>query len=294
MYEDKKKNIFQKFFGKYEKKIEKIEKRLTRVMQEEIQKLDVNEEGNFKQTMINLNKLNVIEANFIKEYQKQIEPLIKDFVKSLSSSLKENKIYFKDISKVKYNGEIGETVLKRRLGINDKGGLKKNGYLGRIVRNTAIANDIRTMLEMDIANGRNFGATSEKMSDYLETNKNRRSRIKAYLDTTIRDTYIQNDRAITNEQANKYELFHFIYAGTVVERSRCFCIERVGKAFSIEEAQEWRELIGQECAPIVGIKEEKLQEKKLNYDPLLDMGGWGCLHIPRYITENMYNSMKKE
>lgn len=291
-YQKKKTSLFERFFNHYAKEMNKIEKRLNRFMQREMTKIDINQHGDIKPTFANLITLNKIMIAFNKEFEKQIESILKLTANSLNDTIKLNIDYYKEVSETKYDGNIGDQTLRRRLGIDTKGQLRKDGYLGRIITDQETSKEIRRMLETDISNGRNFEATSDKVQDMLISKKTR-SVFRNWIDTTIRDTYIQNDRAISNAQADRFGLSHFIYAGTLVEDSRCFCIERVGEAFSVEEAEQWRGLVGMDdCSPIVGIKAESVEEKRANYRPLLDMGGWGCLHIPRYISEKEYKRMR--
>lgn len=284
-YESKRTKSMQSFFTNWKRAIDRMEKRLSALTAKFMQELTLDNSGYIKQTQANMAILNKLQAEFNALYKRETQNLVENFTKSLLRNASIDNTYFNSISVKKTDMSKAEEVIRRRLGINPNGAIKRNGYLGRIVNSEQIFNEIRTLLEIDIANGREFKSTSEKVNAYLEPTMGNRSRIKAYLDTTIRDTYIENDRAIMNEQAKNYELKYFIYAGTIVEQSRCFCIERVGKAFSVEETEKWRDLIGTDCGPIVGIKDESISTKKNNYKPLLDMGGWGCLHIPRYISK---------
>lgn len=289
-----KETFFKRFSDVWDKLTDKVANDLANLSAKFIEnKLDFDANGNLKPTIANLNNLQAFNLVFQKEYEKLSQGLAEYFVSELKKTNLLTVNYFEDVLKIDINKQTVNDAMNRRLGLTQSGRIKTDGYLGSIVKDRRIMFSVKETIERNISAGKSAHDAQDEIRRQLKgIPKKRKGIVKAQLDTTIKDLFIETDRMTNIDQANKYGLKHFIYGGTLIETSRCFCRKVVGNVFSLDEAEEWRDLIGGDCAPIVGLSGQSIQEKKSNYIPLLDMGGWGCLHFPSFITERRYNRMK--
>lgn len=96
--------------------------------------------------------------------------------------------------------------------------------------------------------------------------------------TAAFDLFQRYDRAVQVVYAEKLNLSHALYAGTVMERSRPFCVARAGKVFTFAEIEAWSNL--------------SWSGKNEPYDPFLNCGGYQCRHHLSIISKGLYDVMK--
>ena len=82
--------------------------------------------------------------------------------------------------------------------------------------------------------------------------------------------FARHDRNVQKKYAERIGLRTFIYTGGLIQTSRDFCEDRNGKVFTIEEAEEWKDL--------------NWDGKPEIYNPLIDLGGYNCRHFPAWIS----------
>ena len=70
-----------------------------------------------------------------------------------------------------------------------------------------------------------------------------------------------------------------------VRTSRPFCVKNNGKVFTTEEAQSWENTIGDKNG---------VQWNDDPYNPLTDMGGFNCRHLPNFISNQEAISRRPE
>lgn len=81
----------------------------------------------------------------------------------------------------------------------------------------------------------------------------------------MRDTALQLVRLADSQTAEKEELSHALYTGLpLTEKSRCFCIERKDKFFSLETINSWNDI--------------EWQGKISGIDVKSQIGGFSCVH----------------
>ena len=91
-----------------------------------------------------------------------------------------------------------------------------------------------------------------------------------YFRTAAYDSFQQFDRQINVNLADELGLDWAEYSGTTVERTREFCDAKVGKAFHRSEIEAW--------------SNQNWAGKNEPYDPFIDLGGYNCMHVLRWIT----------
>jgi hypothetical protein len=95
------------------------------------------------------------------------------------------------------------------------------------------------------------------------------------------DTYNQAHEIVNTAISEDLGLTHFVYQGSIIDTTRDFCRKKVGKVFTVAEAQKWR-------------NDPDLIDKKTaaTYNPLLERGRYNCRHFLQYISDEMAAQLK--
>jgi hypothetical protein len=199
--------------------------------------------------------------------------------------------YFNELQGMAVNNDSIKKIVYERLGLNEKGELKKDGFMKGLFDNPSIKNDIRDFALEKVTNGTGFEDLRTGMKDLILGQGDKMGAFKQFYRNTAYDTYAKIDRLNGKLYRDKLGLKYFIYAGTRRKTSRHFCIKRKGKVFSEEEALKWKDLIGTyetddsgkkvPAGPIVS------GEDVATYNPFIDCGGYGCVDDIMWISEEI-------
>ena len=84
-----------------------------------------------------------------------------------------------------------------------------------------------------------------------------------HANTIATTRYMEVDSIILKKKAEEFGIKKFKYAGSLIEDSRKWCVNHVGKTYTLEEIENWGN--------------SKWQGKKSG-DPFVVRGGWNCRH----------------
>lgn len=87
----------------------------------------------------------------------------------------------------------------------------------------------------------------------------------------MRDTAVQSMRAIDVLYAKKNDMEYIFYAGGRMETSRCFCVQRYDRIWSLDKVNSWNNLSW--SGKIEGV------------DVKVAAGGWNCVHSLLPVTQ---------
>lgn len=132
-----------------------------------------------------------------------------------------------------------------------------------------------------IGNEQSFREFMKSMKTYINGKVGGKQGLyERYFRTAAYDTFQQFDRKLNKDLADDLGLEWAIYDGTLIKRSRPFCIERLGKAYHKTEIEQWANL--------------DFAGKSDPYDPFLDLGGHECKHTLRWITEDRAKELRPD
>lgn len=94
--------------------------------------------------------------------------------------------------------------------------------------------------------------------------------MRNYVATIARTGYMEVDAVVQRTKAQEAGIEKFKYVGSTVRDSRKWCVQHVGKVFTLKEIQEW--------------ESQNWAGKKAG-DPFVVRGGWNCMHHFRAIIE---------
>lgn len=210
--------------------------------------------GTFKFDIDNLD--NVYKVDEI------IEEVLKE--EGYYDNLKEYKKVFDDnlkevINQYKAFGAVSTPDLK------EFNNLAFNNFYQNLAVNVTDSNikqPIKDALLQYIAGGGRYKDFKDTVKEILTTKK-----IEGDIDTIAREYAFQYRRAQGQILANKLNIKYFLYFGTEIETTRCFCQERIGNIYTKEEVESWADL--KWGGKIKGTNKTNIFQ---------NVGGWLCRH----------------
>lgn len=208
--------------------------------------------------------------------------IIKQFTGDLLGITKTNAEYFRILGEAKDRIPQAEakanTRLKKQLGLNEKGQVKKNGYLDKLINDKSVAKSIKKAVYKGIAGNVDLESIQKDVKFIVEGNEKVNGVLTRYLNTNLMDAYQSHDRNTGSEFAIAIDLNAFIYSGGTIGTSRCFCETNNGNVFTRKEADKWKAKLNTDCGPIWN------EDKDGTYHPIERMGGYGCRHSVDWIS----------
>ena len=171
-------------------------------------------------------------------------------------------------------------LTKKNLGLDSKNGLSKNGFLEKFISDEQLRAEIKNLTFQAISSGQSHQQFKRSLKDVIVGNDSYKGGLQRHYRTFAYDTYQEVDRSNQIMFANELGLKAFVYAGTVISGTRKFCKTKVGKVFTIEEAEKWTN--------------QRWQGKNRDYNPLTDMGGHNCLHQADFISNEEAARRRKD
>ncbi len=268
--------------------------RLTRQLIEEFLDKLSTEDGQVLTSEQNMRKTALIDrawATFQGTFGKEI---ITDFLSGMQDINDANLLYYRALSDANIRPGDIRGIINARLGIDDKGNLVKDGYMKGLLDDVSVRNRIKQFTYQKIIGGTGFEDLRRGLRTLIEGTPQTMGAFKQFYRNFSYDTYVQVDRLNGALYAEKLGLKYFIYQGTRREGSRYFCLQRKGKVFTTEEAQGWGSLIG--TTTVVNGKRVPAGPiaEKDTYNPLTDLGGYGCVDIASYISKEVAFAMRPD
>lgn len=194
-----------------------------------------------------------------------------------------NRRYFKTIEpqRTKTVQEQAQRLIMRRLGYDvDKKELIQNGYIDTLVNSNDIGQRIGQRIQQAIAGNVSLSAFRDTLrSDFTDPDK--LGLLEQHYYTKSFDIFQQTDRAIGKKLADDLGLKYAIYSGTIKNNTRPFCKDRVGKVFTSDEIDDWKDLNFQ-------------GKPNTGYVPNIDLGGFNCRHTLDYISKELAFRLRPE
>jgi hypothetical protein len=240
-----------------------------------VDKLDVDEDGNVKNTLANKQKFNRLDRIFDAFNATTGLEIAAVIVKQVDKIFSFNNKYFGNLTTPTVMGKIfpdTEKQINDWLGITQRGGLVENGYLQRIIQDPTVRNNVRDTMFQAIVTKQGYQRVKSDLKDYiLGLDADQAGALKKYYRNFVYDTFSQVDRTQAKIIADKLVLKYAIYEGGLIKTSREFCKKRNGKVFTTEEIEKFDPTVA----------------KPPNYNPFTDLGGYGCRHHLNYIPESL-------
>lgn len=277
--------------AKIEKLLDKLGPLLTKqVFNDFMKQLDV-QDGIVLNTEQNIRKIALLEKAYDTFMEQQGYKVITKMVADMYSLSGLNLEYFEQLKGSKIQAGRIQRVVFERLGLNEKGELKRNGFMKGLLDDPTVKNNIKKFALDKVIGGTGYEDMRSGLQDLVAGNSDKMGQFKQFYRNAAYDTYARIDALNGKLYGDKLNLKYFIYAGTRRKASRHFCIKRKGQVFSREEAMEWKNLIGTKttnddgkrvpAGPIVS------GEDVATYNPFVDRGGYGCVDDVMWISDEV-------
>lgn len=244
------------------------EKRLLAEIDKLIGELDTKD-GLVQTTQRNVNLINDIEKKLKKSFYKS-EYI--DAVDEMISTLDQ----VKDLTKEYFETGFGKVKSKAA---DIAFGAKKAEVFGILAGTSSVDavlfNPVKQLLTDSVANGVTFSELTNSIKTIVTGNDEVDGKLTKYAKQIASDTFSTSERNYTKALSEYFEVQFYRYQGGEIDSTRCFCDERNGKYFHIEEIKSWGrgENVGDCGYPWAGMYKETNENNIMSW-----LGGYNCKH----------------
>ena len=164
------------------------------------------------------------------------------------------------------------------LGINENDTAQENGYLSTLIKSDAVKNQIKDFALKSVMGQAGWQDTKKNLEKLIAGDKDNLGALQKYHRNFSYDLLSQVDRATGKTYADDLKFEFAIYEGGLIETSREFCKKHNGNVYHISEIQKFNPQVA----------------KQPNYNPVTDLGGYGCRHHLNWIPTAMAKAMGKD
>lgn len=293
---EKRTSFIDKQLDDLEKIIEKMGNLLNKkIVEEFLNELEVKD-GTIVSSAQNQRKIALIEKAYQTFVEQQSYKIINRMIEDIYEFSGMHVDYFQELTGSKLDPKAISSIIDARLGLNEKGELKRDGFMKGLLDDPTVKKDIINYANEKVLGGTGYEDLRKGFRDLIEGDQERMGAFKQFYRNAAYDTYTRTDALNAKLWADKLKVNkYFIYAGTRRKASRQFCIERKGKVFTAEEALEWKNLFGKRKTitdengktKSVSIAPQVLPEDQATYNPFIDRGGYGCVDDIMWISEEI-------
>jgi hypothetical protein len=280
-YTDKRSELIGSLMSSLTNKVKANQRFALEMMLERfVDKLETDEYGKVKNNANNRKLLLEIDEVF-KEYQKKkAVETIKVILESVVKIANFNQKFFTAIdgeAKVLPAMVKVRDFMKEWLGIKgDK--VEPNGYIDQLVKNDSAKIALKNTAMKIVIGQEGFENARGQIKELVEGNPKTLGAFEKHQRTFAYDLYSQIDRATADVVRNDLKFEFAIYEGGLIETSRKFCIEHEGNIYHISEIEKF----------------DITEARPPNYNPLTDLGGYGCRHHLNWISTSLAKGLGKD
>lgn len=253
--------------------VKKYQAKLLSSVSEVIDELVTDEEDKLINNTANTSTIGKLDKALDRGDAAAKEAVINSLVNGFAGIVSFNGAYFQEIepNDIKPVSMSVLDAVKNWLGITKNNDLRKNGYLDTLVKSSVLKNEIKQRTVSAIVSGQGWQQTKKNLSEFIQGNKDRLGAMQRYYRNFTYDVFAQVDRKASEDFGNKLGYQFAIYAGGLIETSRKFCREHNGNVYHISEIKKF----------------EPKEAIPPNYDPIADLGGYGCRHSLNWIPDSL-------
>lgn len=229
-----------------------------------------------------------LQRELNKQYELQFPDVLRETVKASLAANDLNQIYFSSLVDSNRLDEIKDKTVKvinRSLGMDENNKIKTGGFMDRALEKKTVQKSFAKEVNTILSGSPDIVLMQTKLKEFITGTKGSTGLLERYYRTFANDLISNIDRTGSLVYANELELNNFYYGGGLLLSSRSFCVSKNGKIFSRAEAENWKD-----SAFITSMYGSNLSD----YEPLINMGGYGCKHRADWITDELAKDSKKE
>lgn len=243
------------------------------------------DKGKIQRSSRNFTLINNRFADLMDEFTRQFT---KSLTKKIAEKMLQNIVYTDDYYKDGLNvSETEFAAMKEaskwvydRVGITENGALIPGGYFDELAKMPEVRTAIRNYIVNNVTSEAGLVAFQKGFKELIEGTPDLPGTMQKYHAQFSFDVFNQVDNAINYVYAKTNALDYFVYSGTVMARTRCFCEKRNNKVFSIKDTAKWKNDVS-----LLSYYDTH------PYNPLVDLGGFNCRHHLFYIDKRTAEAM---
>jgi hypothetical protein len=279
-YNKLKEDYIAKLLVKLDKDVNSLQKKLFEQLMEKYLNKFVSENRKLTKNVDNFKLINNLD-NIFSEFNRQFgNDIIKEIGEKIIQATALTDNYWRDginVSDATFASMKENTKwIYERLGITEQGNIIAGSYLDNLAKMPEVQTKIRNYITNNVVSGAGITAFQKGVKDLIVGTKDAPGVVLQYHKQYTFDVFNQVDQAINNTYADTLGLEYFIYLGTIIDTSRCFCVKRAGNVYHKSDAMNWKN-----DASLLS------WYKKNPYNPLIDRGGFNCRHEIQWIPESM-------
>lgn len=179
------------------------------------------------------------------------------------------------VFEIERGGEKGGLIRKTELTITNK------SFLDKLITDESLKKKIKSEVLKGITQGKPVKELTKQLTEQIKGSDKVRGGLVRHFDQFMRDAYTQFDSSNAKDLAEGLGMKAFMYQGGKIKTSRCFCIEKDGKIFTLEEASKWKLDLNDDCGPIWN------EEVDGKYNPTTMRGGYECRHSLDFMSNSL-------
>lgn len=273
--------LIKKLLDRLDRKVGEVQSSLLSDLLEDVaDRLDVDADGRIKNTVSNRYLINRIDTVFDNWTKKNGVALAATLVDGVGELVSFNNTYFRTMATKTKLAPINKQVIESLhgwLGIEGSK-LARNGYLDTLIRDPQVKNLIKDTVMKSVVSQNGWFETKKNLKNFLTDTPERTGKMRQYYRNFTYDLYSQADRTAGKITADKLGLKYAIYEGGLIETSRQFCIDHNGKVYTRAEIEAF----------------DPPEAKQPDYNPFVDLGGYGCRHHLNWIPEAVAFALRPE
>ncbi len=249
---------------------------------EVISEFDLDPNGRIKFSTKNIRKqqrVNLIIERFNKQRSVKITSWLQKRIVQLFTF---NKQYFRSVTKLQ-NKTVDNRVRKKimlQFGYDEvEKKIIKNSWLHNVTNNTGIVNEIIQEFQQGLTAKMPLGQFKKQFRERFLGGENQGLVEQSFYRQT-NDVFASYDRAIQNEYSEELDFNYAIYAHTVKDNTRDFCLSRINRIYTREEIKSWDSL--------------DWKGKKKVHNSLTDQGGYNCRGSYSWISKELAERLAKQ
>ena len=237
-------------------------------------KLQTDENGVILNNSYNQNLLVNIDKVFLEFVKNNNVAVINSLIYGVGALVDYNAKYYKNLdgnAKLIPLREKVITNMRGWLGIEANDTAKPNGYLDTLVKSDVVKTQIKNFGMKIIYGRQGFFEAKNELQKMIIGDKDNLGALQKYHRNYTYDFFSQIDRATGLTFAEDLKFEFAIYEGGIIETSRPFCKEHNGNVYHKSEIAKF----------------DPPSAKQPNYNPVTDLGGYGCRHHLNWIPNSL-------
>lgn len=160
------------------------------------------------------------------------------------------------------------------------GQIVPDSYLAAIVNTTDLATKVGRAMQGALQGGQTLNQIQTRLRTIITGSRTAPGEIEKHFTRVTGDFMANYDRSVAEEYANELGLNYSVFAGTLEDDSRPFCINRVNRVYSRAEWASWNA--------------RNWTGKNRTIPVEIACGGYNCRHKRNYVSDGVADAIAKK